>query len=862
MLKIKRFTSYFVIMLTIIVNIYGETTTSTVYEKTVSTGVTTEEIQAAVGVIKTIQDPVKINNQDMVQNEEILRYRERNFLNEKKSAVITTSGNAINVTRSSIETSGNTEALFMKYFNEYSKVERNLKIFGADVLRNSIGSYSPQIGKNYILGIGDTINIKIWDDYNISKNMVLTQAIGNGGDIYIPNSGVINVVGKTIAKAERDVLDISRQKSSSFNIDISLARMRNITVNVLGEVALPGVVSVPAESNIMDAIAKAGGITDNASIRSIIVKTKIEDKSIDVYDFLLGKKGTDSFRVYDGETVFVSSGAKQVSIFGGVNSPGIYEVKNEQTFDELIKLAGGIKTTADTKEIVVNYIENRSIKSRQIKQINDAVGNLVITEINVGEIDKESINSAVVLGKIVKPGSYEVTKSMKARDLILVAGGTTKDSYSEYMTLLKKNSDNSYSIMGFNINRDNPEIGPRDILTVYSRDDINEKSVVTVKGNVQKPGIYEIYDGARLKEAVIGSYGLNNEARTYMEKATVLRISDGRKPEIISVNLEKALSGDLEHNIRLKKNDIIEIYKYDDVFVPDDIFVYGEVNSPGRYTYYSGTTISDAVFLAKGIKAGGDTNIEILRRTDKGLEKKIIDYRIVSDFQLKPNDQIYVRKNKAWEEVKTVKIGGYVNNPGDYAVSDGETLNSLIERAGGFKAGAFPEAIEFRRIETAVQSIREMNLEKGLIADAELMQTTKIKVVNVKYNKKNKNYDGEIILKDKDEIYIPEFRNQVKVIGEVYNPGYVIYNNGSVNNYITMAGGYKEEAREGKVFVLDANGSAKKSFLWFGVKIEPGDTIVVPRDIRENGDFNNAVAVVRTVSEIILTGIMLYNIWE
>lgn len=757
-------------------------------------------------------------------------------------------------------------SIYKKYFNDLINVQSDTVIFGKSIIDNSQAIKTTSvIAKDYVLGIGDTLAIKSWSDLLTSSNgsnsngsPVMTITVNKLGKIFIPELGVINVLGKTLAEAETEILEKASKKIRGYNIDISLQGMRNINIFVVGEVVSPGIYGGTPFMNLLNVLNLSGGITENSSIRNISILRNNEEIKIDLYDYLLKNKKLEDLELLDGDRIYVPMLENKIAVTGNVKREAIYEIKTEKTIKEIIDLAGGLTKEANSNSFQAKLIENGQIKALNLTDKNSEL-NLNYISLNIGQIDEEIKNGVYILGNIVNPSLYELKDGMTYKDILELSGGYKKDTYFESVSIVRYINDGAYKkIINFNPKVENPLLKKEDSIYVYNKEDINQKKYADITGPLNNPGTFEIYQGFRVSNLIYSAKGIKKEETVYLKRADLFRITENGRLRVLSINLEKALAGDSEENLVLMPNDILQIYSYDDIIQYDDIHILGEVRLPGKFRYYEHMTLKDALFYAKGLKLKADSNLIVARNNDeKGeIEELNVDYVRYPDFEILEDDIIFVRKKISWQKIRMVTLEGYVNYPGEYIINDFETLNDVINRAGGFKEEAYPKGTELTRKEMAVEEARELNLEKEMKLAIE-ENNVQMKVINFDYNAAKRKFNTLVELEDGDVIYVPAKQTTVKIVGEVYIPSMILYDKNFKNykDYIEAAGGFTEKARKAKVFVIKANGKAVKDIS--KQKIEAGDTIVVPRDTREQNGFDRFVEVLRVGVELLTTIVLV-----
>jgi polysaccharide export outer membrane protein len=212
-------------------------------------------------------------------------------------------------------------------------------------------------------------------------------------------------------------------------------------------------------------------------------------------------------------------------------------------------------------------------------------------------------------------------------------------------------------------------------------------------------------------------------------------------------------------------------------------------------------------------------------------------------------DHVVIKEVPQWAVQEEVEIRGEVRFPGRYRIRRGETLRSVLERAGGLTERRQLEILASRMEsdlaqlslqaaqETGKDTAQALTIGRSLLANLRSTQAVGRLVIDLERAMvAHPGSEHDIVLKDGDRLVVPRVTQEVTVIGEVQSATSHLYNpNFSRDDYIAMSGGVTPRADEKHIYVVRANGSVEvgTSGLWFrkgGVQIEPGDTIVVPLD--------------------------------
>jgi polysaccharide biosynthesis/export protein len=363
------------------------------------------------------------------------------------------------------------------------------------------------------------------------------------------------------------------------------------------------------------------------------------------------------------------------------------------------------------------------------------------------------------------------------------------------------------------------------------------KIKVSLLGNVKSPSSHVLYANSRLNDLVSVSKGLT-ESSNYRNIKIV-----SNNGEIKEYDFLRFLRfGDNSNNPFLKEGDRVLIDKVDKV-----IRIYGEIKYPGIYEYIEGETVTEFIELAGGftLKARSDT-IEVISFEIDGMKQisNYYSYQELSDNDVRVNiqDMILVRELPEYYLDRYVRVDGYVKYPGWYKIiEDSTTLYDVIREAGGFRKDASLTEATLSRVIGTVQEDPELErlklIPRSDMTDDEydyLKAKSRERPGRVvvdferlfRYNDMNEN----IVLQRNDKINIPEVKNYITMLGQVVNPGKIIYRKDlTVNDYIALAGGFGWRAKENEVRVIKVNTGE-----WIEAddveSLDPGDTIWIPED--------------------------------
>lgn len=544
----------------------------------------------------------------------------------------------------------------------------------------------------------------------------------------------------------------------------------------------------------------------------------------------------------------------QVDIIGEVGAQGTYRLSPFSTVFHALYKAGGINKIGTMRKVQVMR-NNRKIATIDIYDYlfkGKDTGNIRLQEGDVIIVPpyETLIN---ITGNVKRPMKYEVKADETLADLIDFAGGFTGDAYSDVVRLsrLTGQENELYNIEAADFAsyplRDGDEVTVGTVVDRYT-------NRVQLRGPVMRPGTYAISDGlATLGQLINRAEGLLENA--YTDRVLIYREAPDKTLQILPVDLGGVLAGTAP-DIKLQRNDIIEIADVQAIFDKGDFTINGEVADPGSYPYAENTSIEDLILRAGGLRQGASTaRIDVSRRIiDANATEpsnKIADIytftykggKVIGkspDFELQPYDIVTVRKSPMYVAQQQVTIGGEVAFEGRYTIETrNERLSSLVSRAGGLNDAAYVRGAHLIRLMTEDEitardemlRLARMNQdgESGDSISIAKLQASNSYSVGIDLQKalENPGSSYDLVLRDGDVLFIPQLVNTVRVQGEVLFPNTVVYHDGmKYKYYIEQAGGFGERARKKNVYIVYMNGMVAKAK--GSTPIEPGCQIIVP----------------------------------
>jgi len=599
--------------------------------------------------------------------------------------------------------------------------------------------------------IGDLIQVNLPGESTLNKGFQVDKR----GRITLPEVGALYVAGyseQQLDVAVKEALEKVYRDLSSATVYIA---EQQILVSVQGYVNSPGEYTLAKSADIQMALHAAGGLRAGAQLNNLFIKRGSEKVTFNYKSFLDTGNETLLPSLKSLDTIFVpasplvgnieqefdanklanagdsADGRTAIKVFGEVNAPGSFSYKENTDLVDVIMRAGGVTRYASVEQIRV--ISNNTPKLFNLKAYLDSGDVSLLPTLTPGttifvpkqeEEIKAGANVVYIMGEVAHPGAYEGKNNASFMDILANAGGPTRYAESRQIRVIKANGRVvKFDLTAFTegLTRSNPpSIGPGDAIFVPEKTDMNEKSwlkiapnrAVSVIGEVVRPGRIEWSDEMDLMDLLAHVGGPTLRADT----SKIEVVTQGNQLHIFDLDafiISGAPSSELPN---ISAGSIIRVHD-----LPQDpsdnksqwvrqssdasIYVFGQVNAPGRYRFTKDMHFLDILSAADGPTKDADIhNIRITHR-DKSYSKvsklNLSLYFETGDESLLPNvtmgDTIYIpEKDKIWldrSKESTVRVLGAVNNPGRYVFDDNMTVLDLLAEAGGPSERAYLEKI-------------------------------------------------------------------------------------------------------------------------------------------------------------------------
>jgi protein involved in polysaccharide export with SLBB domain len=537
-----------------------------------------------------------------------------------------------------------------------------LKPFGYDVFANVPTTFAPAtdipVPAEYVLGPGDTLEVQLIGE----RGGRYTLTVGRDGTVDFPNLGPIAVAGMRFPAATDMLEKRVSEQMIGLRASVSMGPLRSIRIFVLGEAERPGSYTVSGLSSITNALFASGGVKPVGSLRNIQLKRNGQIVShLDLYDLLLDGDTSGDVRLLPGDVIFIPPVGTTVGVAGEVRRPAIYEVNEGARASDLLYLTGGLTPRADPRTARLNRIDNR--RNRTILDIDLTTANGRATLLQSGDIIRiqpirDSLEGSVQLsGNVHRERQEQFRPGMRLTDLV------------QSLDELKPLTDLHYALI-------RRETGPDRRVSVLSAD---------------------------LAAAFARPQSSDNVALQARDRVFIFDLATSRQAVVESIMKDLERQSVREEPLKT-------------------VGVGGRVKVPGKYPLEAGMTVSDL------LRAGGSmdqaayggmaelTRYAVIDGERRQTEVIEVDFArmfagdAVADLALRPFDFLLVKEMPEWRDQETIVVSGEVRFPGEYPVRRGEPLKSVIQRAGGLTALAFPEGSVFTRQELKQREQRQLEV--------------------------------------------------------------------------------------------------------------------------------------------------------
>ena len=669
------------------------------------------------------------------------------------------------------------------------------KVFGRDIFNNKELSFEPNMNiatpQNYRLGPGDAVIIDIYG----ASQKTIQSTVSPDGEVTIEGYGPVNVSGLTVAQANARLRNTLGSRYRSSRVKLTVGQTKTIMVNVMGEVKTPGTYTLSAFATVFHALYMAGGTNDLGTLRNIkVYRNNRLVTVVDIYDYILNGKLTGNVRLADNDVIVVGPYDCLVTIAGKVKRPMIYEMKKNESVNSLLKYSGGFAGDAYKKSVRVNRKTGKEKSVYNVEEFDFA--NFRIDDgdsISVDSILPRYANTVEVKGAVFRPGMYNLGEQVNSvRTLVEHAEGMTEDAFTNRAVMHRMKKDRTLEVIAVDIAgimdgkvADIP-LKENDVLFIPTRQEKIVERTLTIRGEVQYPGVYQYADNETLEDFVLQAGGLTDKASTVnvMVSRRVLDAKALRPDSVIAktytLSLKDGFVIDGTPGFKLMPFDEVMIRQSPAYIEQQNVSVTGEVMFAGLYTLDRRNARLSELFK----KAGGATDQAYLKGA-----------RIIrkANEQEKQRMEAVLKMQREEMQKNLLQLAASSNNSSALTQSSKDVERTNIEKFN--IPSEYPVGID---------------LPEALA---------------------NPGSDADIILREGDRLVIPQYNGTVKINGAVMFANTVAYEKGKkASYYIDQAGGFASDALKSKAYIIYMNGKVAK--LSHGAKVQPGSEIVIPAKLK------------------------------
>lgn len=652
--------------------------------------------------------------------------------------------------------------------------KKGKQVFGRNIFNQKSLSFEPNMNiatpDDYVLGPGDAVLVDIWG----ASQKSIESTVSPDGNIDIEGFGPVQVSGLTVQAANARLRASLGRHFSGSQVRLSVGQTKTISVNVIGEVEVPGTYTLSAFATVFHALYMAGGTNDIGTLRNIKVYRKGRlISTVDIYDYILNGKLTGNVRLTSDDVIMVGPYECLVNVAGKVKRPMFYEMKRTESVGTLLQYAGGFAGDAYQKSV---RLIRKSEGEMAIYTIDEFErGSFQVTDgdsLYVDSVLDRYKNMVEVNGAVFRPGMYQMDGTITTvRQLIEAAGGLSEDAFTARGVMHRRRKDRTLEVLSLDLgsimNHTIPDVALKneDVLFIPSLREGQEERTLTIDGEVYYPGIYDYAENTTLEDLVLQAGGLK-------DAASVVKVDVSRRVRD-NAALEASNEIATSYSFSLKDGFVVDgepgfvLKPFDEVYVR---------RSPG-YTEQEHVTVEGEVAFSG----------------------------------------MYVLNKKNMRLSELVKSAGGVTEEGYLKGARLERMLTPVEKL---------KRESILRLITNGDSLDMKKLDLG---------DTRSIGINLDMALKHPGSDEwDIVLQDGDRLIVPQYSNTVSINGEVMYPNTVAFSTGAgLKYYINMAGGYSQNAKKSRVFAVNMNGTVTK--VRSAKDIQPGCEILVPAKPKKRG---------------------------
>ena len=709
---------------------------------------------------------------------------------------------------------------------------RLLPLFGSAFFSDAADAGSAldnvPVSADYTVGPGDEIVLRAWGAIDIDYR----STVDRNGLLNLPKIGSFNVAGVKAADLEKHLRAQIGRLYTNFSLSVSLGQLRGVKVFVVGPALRPGVYTLASQSTLLSAVVMAGGPSPSGSMRKVLLRRDGKVISeLDIYEFLVQGDKSKDVQLAAGDVVVFQSGGARVALNGALDTPAIYELKGAQEpVREVLRYAGGTPLLANPNRAQLERVDTTQPKAARFVEEFRLDANGAQKPLRDGDIltllaiSPQFANAVTLRGHVAQPLRYPFQPGMRIRDLIPDRDALISPDFYRRKNLLVQ------------VLEDDEDLRPDAGATATGAGQ-------TAPAGANAPG----------SSPLAGSSSATNNPNNPNANA-----ANAANAMNANANANAPPRTRAERSRRREDRVVVDASKRAPTALFDELnWDYAVIE---RLNTQDLSTQVIPFNLGKAVLQGDDTNNVELMSGD-----------VVTVYSQKD-----IRVPVA-RQTRLVSLEGEIGSPGVYQLQAGDTLKSVIQRAGGFTPQAYLYGLEFSREETrqrqrenlaaaivrleslsAVQAARDAaNRRDDAVAAASTTAVSNAATQAQLSRLRGVQPNGRIALELEpgvsslaalpdvpleggDRIIVPPRPGFVTVAGAVVNSNAFLWKPGRTAGEYLKVAGVDEAADPSNAFILRADGTvshAGDNRSFFGRSsiesqvLQPGDAVIVPNQL-------------------------------
>lgn len=292
----------------------------------------------------------------------------------------------------------------------------------------------PAVPADYVIKPGDEVLLTVWGSVDADLRLIVDRA----GRISLPRVGSVQVAGLRSAELQDALRSRVAKVFRNFELTATLGQVRPVRVFVTGFAQRPGSLTIGALSSVLHVVMRSGGPSSAGSFRDITLRRGGKEVShFDLYDLLLnGNRSADQI-VQPDDVIHIGPVGPQIGVIGSVNNAAVFELKEGETLNDAIRMAGGFNAVADRTRVAIEPLSDRIAGRVAEWPLPQSLGQ------RLGSGDLVRIFSAItaalprdkqrkrvrVEGEVLRPGDYVLPPGSGIHDALAAAGGLSPAAY-------------------------------------------------------------------------------------------------------------------------------------------------------------------------------------------------------------------------------------------------------------------------------------------------------------------------------------------------------------------------------------------------------------------------------------------------